>query len=89
MIRLSGFEPYKDIEIVFTGLRPGEKLHEELFEEKEDPALRETEKIYRAKLVSDPEAIESEYIRLKEMLIKIDPQTLVHLRNLKSGSTKL
>ena len=79
MIRLSGFEPYKDIEIVFTGLRPGEKLHEELFEEKEDPTLKEAEKIYRAKLVSDPEAIEGEYIRLKEMLIKIDPQTLVPL----------
>ena len=45
MIRLLGLEPYKDIDIVFTGLRPGEKLYEELFYDEEKVQLTHNEKI--------------------------------------------
>jgi O-antigen biosynthesis protein WbqV len=38
MIRLSGLEPGRDIEIAFTGIRPGERLHEILFA-REEPML--------------------------------------------------
>ena len=48
MIRLSGNEPGKDIEIVYTGLRPGEKLFEELFHEKEQLSGTQHEKIFLA-----------------------------------------
>ena len=36
MIKLSGYEPYKDIDIIETGLRPGEKLYEELLVKTEE-----------------------------------------------------
>ncbi|MBR8840083.1 MAG: polysaccharide biosynthesis protein, partial [Stigonema ocellatum SAG 48.90 = DSM 106950] len=46
LIRLSGYEVNKDIEIKFTGLRPGEKLFEELFIEGEKYEPTEHEKLF-------------------------------------------
>jgi FlaA1/EpsC-like NDP-sugar epimerase len=46
MIRLSGFEPDVDIEIVYTGLRPGEKLYEELLLDEEGLEKTKNELIY-------------------------------------------
>lgn len=48
MIELSGFQPDVDIPIMYTGLRPGEKLHEELFSSLEKPERTKHEKIYCA-----------------------------------------
>jgi FlaA1/EpsC-like NDP-sugar epimerase len=50
MIRLSGLEPGKDIKIEYTGLRPGEKLYEELLSKKEEILPTHHEKIKIAKV---------------------------------------
>jgi len=50
MVMLSGKELNKDIEIVFTGLRDGEKLYEELLNDKENTILTHHEKIMKAKV---------------------------------------
>ena len=46
IIRMSGFEPDKDIEIIETGLRPGEKLYEELLVKDERLTKTDNEKIF-------------------------------------------
>jgi len=45
LIRLSGYEPDKDIQIVYTGIRPGEKLFEELVNDDETVSKTSHEKI--------------------------------------------
>ncbi|MBD0285458.1 MAG: polysaccharide biosynthesis protein [Bacteroidota bacterium] len=52
MIKLAGLVPDKDIKIVYTGLRPGEKLYEELLNEKETTLPTHHEKIKIAKVVT-------------------------------------
>ncbi|ANW97656.1 nucleoside-diphosphate sugar epimerase [Thermoclostridium stercorarium subsp. thermolacticum DSM 2910] len=71
MIRLSGFEPYKDIDIEITGLRPGEKLYEELLLNEEGLKATKHNKIYIAKpLHIDYELLKRELEILKQKVYK-------------------
>lgn len=54
MIRLAGYIPNQDIPIVFTGLRPGEKLYEELLNQKETTLPTDNPKIMIAKVREFP-----------------------------------
>ena len=54
LIRLHGLEPGRDIEIVFTGMRPGEKLYEELLTAGEGTQSTKHSKIFRAKVDEVP-----------------------------------
>ncbi|MCP5105702.1 MAG: polysaccharide biosynthesis protein, partial [bacterium] len=53
LIRLNNMEPYKDIDIVFTGLRPGEKLFEELLTAEEGTDATTHAKVYIARKTSN------------------------------------
>ena len=74
LIRLSGLEPYEDMPIVFTGLRPGEKLHEELTLDVEDTVRTTVEKV---RVVQGREldglAVSSGLERLREAVLAADP----------------
>lgn len=50
MIRLSGFIPGEDIEITYTGIRPGEKLYEEMLTDNEQVNVTRHDRIYIAKV---------------------------------------
>ncbi len=67
MISLAGFEPDKDIKIVYTGLRPGEKLYEELLSNKENTIPTGHKKISVAKVREySYEAILPDYEKLRD-----------------------
>jgi len=68
LIRLSGFEPDVDIKIVFTGLRPGEKMYEELLLDKTSQKATKNDKIFIEPPVPDDHSLPDEINELKENL---------------------
>ena len=85
LIRLCGLEPGKDIEVQFTGIRPGEKLYEEMFFHEEHALPTNHPKLLRAKKAGIPEGLirrierlvaateTSSEVELREMLIALVP----------------
>lgn len=70
MIRLSGKRPHEDIAISYVGLRPGEKLFEELLHDKESLAATPHQRILLARFR------EVEWKRLEEVMIRIEKASL-------------
>ena len=69
MIRLAGLEPDVDIGIEVVGRRPGEKIHEELFNPGERPQPTHAEKIVSAvQPPLEPEWVESAFARIEELV---------------------
>ena len=80
MIRLSGREPGTDVPIVYTGLRPGEKLHEELFHVEEDLSPTSHDKLLlAAHSATDRERIQSLYEELQRASDIFDEEAIRRL----------
>ena len=78
MIRLSGLEPDKDIPIVFTEPRPGEKFFEEILSAEEGTQATQNQKIFIAKLSSiDENKLSSGLIKLKEAVLNQNRETII------------
>ena len=73
LIRLSGYEPYRDIDIVETGLRPGEKLYEELLIASRDIEKTDNEMIFvEHQPPVTPAELEDKLALLQDALAKND-----------------
>lgn len=78
LIRFSGLEPYKDIPIVFTGVRPGEKLHEDLMSEVEQAVPTTVDKVRLVQTdETDENAIQNGLLELEEALVICDRDRLL------------
>ena len=79
MIRLSGLEPERDIAVEIVGARPGEKLHEDLFNPYERPQPTPAQKIVRAqRAAADPEWVEQTFADINLLVLEGDPAALAN-----------
>jgi FlaA1/EpsC-like NDP-sugar epimerase len=77
MIRFSGLEPGRDIAIEIVGRRPGEKLHEELFNAYERPQATPAAKILRAvRPAVDPGWVEATFDQIGLLVLEGDAAAL-------------
>jgi FlaA1/EpsC-like NDP-sugar epimerase len=73
MIELSGLDPDRDIAIEIVGRRPGEKIHEELFNPYERPQPTPSEKILRAERdIADPDTVEEMFDSIALLVLEGD-----------------
>lgn len=80
MIRLSGKRPREDVEIVYTGLRPGEKLYEELFYDNEEQVRTGHDKILLAHFCNmDWDALNRDMRMLEEATETYDEAEILRL----------
>lgn len=77
LIRLSGFEPDVDIKIEFTGLRPGEKLYEELLMNEEGLTNTENNKIFVARPMDIDRDCVKRHLMFLDMIIRNEEIDLI------------
>ena len=79
LIKMAGFIPYKDIDIVFSGLRPGEKLYEELLMDEEGLIKTDNQKIFVGQpLKMDIDSFFDELIQLKKQAYANESEEMLH-----------
>lgn len=83
MIRLSGKEPYDDIDIIYTGLRPGEKLYEEVLAD-----TSKTLPTYHPKILIAQDPVYC-YEKVQEFLTKLNSNTFENKAALIEAFTEL
>src|SRR5215212_747723 len=80
MIQLSGREPDRDVAIEIVGRRPGEKLHEELFNPDERPRPTGEDRILMAQRTPlDPDWVESAFVRVEDRVYSDDPESVTKI----------